>query len=123
MEPGQSDVRSFGMNSHSRASFPEAEISQYSEAWKVRSKGDGMPVCQYGEVELKVPGRIVVAAEVKSHWGDGTNGWWKKKEGAGGIGKDSFGVKFCTEHYRGGHWSANVWSVDGELYRREKGIQ
>jgi hypothetical protein len=123
MKPGHPDIRSFGMNAHSRCSFPEAEISQYSEVWEVVSARNGMPVYQYGEVELKVPGRVVVAAEVKSHWTDGTNGWWKKIKGAGGIGKDSFGVQFSTEHYRGGHWSATVRSVDGELYQREETVK
>jgi hypothetical protein len=111
------------MNSQGRDSSLEADISKYSEEWQVKSKQDGMPVCQYGEVVLKMPGRIVIATEVTSHWIDGTNGWWRIKKGAGGIGEDSFGAEFCTEHYRGGHWSATVWSVDGELYQREKSMQ
>ena len=65
------------------------------------------------------PGRVIVGATIRSHCVNdhGTNGFWKVVEKDLSSGK--LGVDFQIKLSRGGgggHWSLEVWSVDGGLY-------
>jgi len=65
-------------------------------------------------MRLGKQGRKIVGIKINSHWNDGTNGYWRLLEGK--VGDDEIEIQFCTAGHKGGHWSAEIWSVDKHLY-------
>lgn len=74
------------------------------------------PVCQYERLRHEFQNRTIIGARLENCWNSRTNASWRLLDGW--PGEHLMEVEFCTQHYRGGHWRFEVWSVNNDLCQR-----
>jgi hypothetical protein len=68
-----------------------------------------LPKCQYGRLRHEFKDRTIIGARLENCWKSSTNASWRLLDGW--TSEHSMEVEFSTQHYRGGHWRFEVWSV------------
>ncbi|OQO12590.1 hypothetical protein B0A48_02052 [Cryoendolithus antarcticus] len=84
----------------------------------VLDDSDRMTTQKPEPLRIEVPGCRIIGAVLKNRYADPRHGGKWARVG-GWLGRDTFSVKFETQHFRGCDWELTVWSVSEEMFFKE----
>ncbi|KAK6441886.1 hypothetical protein LTR95_001887 [Oleoguttula sp. CCFEE 5521] len=112
-------VWSFGVTPDTLSSLgisPDIPLSHTKTC--VLDDSDRMTTQKPEPLRIEVPGCRIVGAVLKNRYADPRHGGKWARVG-GWLGKDTFSVRFETQHFRGCDWELTVWSVSEEMFVKE----